>query len=247
MTAREMQISFITELTHNNDFLTYRISHTSERSGLTVEHSDMPGSDIIFYWINKAIEKFVKTRYSGINFKGESFEQTQKRINDLRTLVTEVTISTSVSSIKPNSYAVTLPADYMFTVGEEADIQFTKNNITTTVREGVKEVTSDTYRSHIDNPMSDHILEYYEAYPLRLYQGDIILLISDGQYTIPTYYLRYIKNPAIVNYPSSGSPVNCDLPDQTHYELVKLAVGMYLETIVDNRYSTYSNEINTME
>jgi hypothetical protein len=242
MTGREMQISFITELSHNGDFITYRLSRRSSQSGLIAEESDMPGSDIIFYWINKSIEKFVKTRYSGLNTKEESFEQTQKRTNDLRTLVTEVTLSTSISSIKPNSYQSTLPIDYLITVGEEVDIQFIKNSISTIVREGIKSTTSDQYREEIDNPLSEHVLQYNEARPLRLYQGNIVLLISDGNYSIPTYYLRYIKNPAIVSL-----TVNCDLTNETHYEIVKSAVLMYLEHTVNNRYSTYSNEVNTME
>ena len=47
-----------------------------------------PKSDDIEYWLNVGLDKFVKTRYSGVNTKGESFEQSQKRIDDLRTLVT---------------------------------------------------------------------------------------------------------------------------------------------------------------
>ena len=235
MTSREMQISFVTELTNNGEFVT--ISNKNP-GGL-----NMPGSDIIFYWINRAVDKFIKTRYSGINFKEESFEQTQKRINDLRTLVTEVTIATSSgASIKPNSYQATLPVNYFLTISEEADIQFTKNSVLTTVRQGVKQITSDRYREEIDNPLGEHILHYYKAKPLRLYQGSIVLLISDGNYTVPNYYLRYIKNPATVSL-----LVACDLAAESHYEIIKMAVGLFLENIMSPRYSTYSNEINTME
>ena len=39
------------------------------------------------WWLNKGLEKFWKTRYSGLNPKSTSFEQDQKRIDDLRTLV----------------------------------------------------------------------------------------------------------------------------------------------------------------
>jgi len=203
----------------------------------------MPGSDIIFYWINRAIEKFVKTRYSGMNAKRESFEQTQKRINDLRTLVTESTISTSTSTIKPNSYQATLPNDYMFTASEEVDIIYTNlSNVSVTARMGVKQITSDTYRQEINDPMGDHILQYGWTAPLRMYQDNIVLLISDGQYTIPTYYLRYIKNPETVSLTN-----DCDLASESHYEIVKMAVGLYLENTMNTRYSTYSNELQTME
>ena len=33
------------------------------------------------------LDKFIKTRYSGINFKRKGFEQDKKRIDDLRTLI----------------------------------------------------------------------------------------------------------------------------------------------------------------
>ena len=40
---------------------------------------------------------------------------------------------------------------------------------------------------------------------------------------------------------------SCDLPEQTHYEIVKIATKMYLERIKDPRLQTYNNEIVTME
>lgn len=49
----------------------------------------------IDFWLNSAIRKFVKTRYSGNNPKAEGFEQTQKRTDDLRTLVKRKLIRTS--------------------------------------------------------------------------------------------------------------------------------------------------------
>lgn len=39
------------------------------------------------YWLNQGLEKFCKTRYSGTNYKNKGFEQDQKRIDDLRTLI----------------------------------------------------------------------------------------------------------------------------------------------------------------
>ncbi|MBQ7819890.1 MAG: hypothetical protein IJ341_10065 [Bacteroidales bacterium] len=48
---------------------------------------EKPKSVDIEYWLNRGLEKFYKTRYAGINQKGLGFEQDQKRIDDLRTLV----------------------------------------------------------------------------------------------------------------------------------------------------------------
>lgn len=48
---------------------------------------EKPKSVDIEYWLNRGLEKFYKTRYTGTNYKGLGFEQDQKRIDDLRTLI----------------------------------------------------------------------------------------------------------------------------------------------------------------
>lgn len=224
MTAREMQIAFEIEVGFKDPI--NKIS--------TIE---------LFHWLNRAIEKFVKTRYSGINFKRESFEQTQKRIDDLRTIIKEVSISTTTGTNKPNSYIATIPSDYLFTIGEEADIAYTKNSQLVTSREGLTEITTNRYREEIDNNFSEFRLDSNWARPLRLFYGNYVELISDGQYSVPKYYLRYISKPTAIALPST----NCNLPEHTHMEIVKIAVSMYLENIKDPRYQTILNEINTME
>jgi hypothetical protein len=218
MTILEMQIAFELEVG-------------------VIDNTIKPLSSDIMYWLNRAIEKFIKTRYS-------QFEKNQKRIDDLRSLVTEIAISTNAGTLKPNSYIATIPVNYMFTLGEECLITYTDiANVVKNKRVGVTETTVDRYRDEIDNPFSEHILHYEWARPLRLFSGSVIELISDGEYSVPAYYLRYLKKPTIVNLPST----NCDLPEHTHSEIIKLAVEMYLENTKNNRYTTYSNEVNTME
>ena len=93
---------------------------------------DKLSSDTIISFINEAIDKFYKTRYSGINFKAQGFEQTEKRIDDLRTLVTQYLYTlirkrnysnTQISKGTKNSYSVELPDDYVLLLGDTAGIQ----------------------------------------------------------------------------------------------------------------------------
>ena len=200
------------------------------------------------FWLTSAIQTFSKTRYSGLNVKGESFEQTQKRIDDLRTLVVEETISSLTSGDKPNSYfadLTTLANDYWFTLGEEVTINFTPfgGSSAQDYRFGITECTTDRYRDKIDDPYSEHVLHYNEAKPLRLFQGDDVELIGDGNYTITDYHIRYLKAPAEVN----DTPTDCDLPEHTHPEIVKMAANMALENIEQERYRTHSVEVSKME
>jgi hypothetical protein len=111
-------------------------------------------------------------------------------------------------------------------------------------RKGIVEATSDTYRQDIDNPYSEHVFENNDAKPLRLYRDTDVELITDGNYGVYTYYIRYIKKPVEVDY---DTPTNSDLPEHTHDEIVKLAANMILENTENPRYRTHTIEVNRTE
>jgi hypothetical protein len=209
------------------------------------------------YWLNSATRSFVKTRYKGSG-SGEAFEQNQKRIDDLRTLVDEEDLSVTRGTEnydKPNSYKASLSSlsdKYWFASSEEVDIVYQSGTTTvisgsltvgsiylvsgtgivthgtqtplvtgdyfkatnkywtsddytnevflcTSVRQGVCETTSDTYRQEIDNPYSEHVFENNKAKPLRLFKNTDVELITDGDYGVFAYYIRYIKKPQTLN------------------------------------------------
>jgi hypothetical protein len=187
-----------------------------------------------------------------MNIKGTSFEQTQKRIDDLRTLIKVYsdTTSTTGSIDSTNGYTFQLPVDgsaigdedYWFTLSEEATIEVDS----TETRVGIVECTMDEYRQKIDDPYSEHKLHYTLAKPLRLFINNTVELISDGNYTVNDYHLVYLRVPVTVVV-TAGSQVDCDLPEHTHDEIVKLAVSMMLENIEQPRYQTYQNEVNIIE
>jgi hypothetical protein len=207
----------------------------------------------IDFWLNQATRKFVKTRYSGVNPKREGFEQSQKRIDDLRTLVTEETLTpTETGQSKPNGWLVDvtdLTMTYWLSLGEEVKIRYVPttyaniNNATTTKRVGVVEVTSDSYRSKIDDPLCEYKLHYDDAKPLRLFYNNTIEFITDGTYDITEAYIRFIKQPAEIEY----DVTDCDLAEHTHDEIVNMAIQLALENIEQPRLQTYTQGINTME
>lgn len=269
----------------------------------------------IDFWLNNAIRKFVKTRYSGVNLKQESFEQSQKRIDDLRTLVrykenqmwNDTTGVYSISTSRPNTYIFDLDdltsnnSDvYWFTLSEEVEIGFLSleddtttlytggqavtgetykvvlGNLTNTSHtwrvgnfynnigaqgaygavgrlikarssvEPVKEATANTYTMLLQNPYSEHHLHYEKASPIRLFLGNTVELITDGNYQPMSYNIRYLCKPATVDGVSLVT-VDCDLPEHTHDEVVRLAANMALENIEQPRYQSQSNEVATME
>lgn len=203
------------------------------------------------YWINSAIRKFGKTRYSGLNIKNTGFEETQKRIDDLRTLISQyddASPSASTTFVASGGYSSDLPIagsgvgneDYWFTLAEEVNIVVD----TTETRVGITESTFGEYRFRFDDPFSEHILHYGTAKPLRIFNGDSVEFITDGNYTVDDYHLTYLKTPTAVVY-STGT--DCDLPEHTHDEIVKMAANMMLENIEQPRYQTHAAEVATME
>jgi hypothetical protein len=212
------------------------------------------------FWINEAIDRYIKTRYSGINSKRESFEQSQKRVDDLRSIVKEVVLIPTESSatettggytisFKPNSWHIdelNLPADYMLFLNDEVLISFNHEvtGTSTTLRTYPVVCTSDTYSTKVNDPYSEHRLHLNTARPLRLFSSKGIELITDGQYDITEYYFKYLRKPTVV---SIDTFTDCDLPEHTHREIVLLTVKLLIENIESPRYQTEAIELNQSE
>jgi hypothetical protein len=216
MTAREMQIEFDTKL---------------QLAVPAAEITLKPDSTTIFMYLNEAQDSYVKLKYSGNNQERVGFEQNQKVTDELRTLVYEEGLAVTTGGIhnKPNSYIAELPEEYLYKLSEEVAISAQDlYGEPISHRVGVTECTADTYRAHVDNPYSEHKYHYETARPLRLFSGDKVELITDGNYAINTYYLRYLKRPVRIDLIGE---VDCELPEQVHADIVNLAVSLFLQNV----------------
>lgn len=214
-------------------------------------------SDTIMSFINEAIDKFWKTRYSGLNYKQRGFEQDQKRTDDLRTLVTKHTYKdTDISKINQVEYTVTLPDDYVILLGDTAGISPADGVINNCWEKDAlgnyKIKYSDTIEGTIEtvdrikeNSLSEYRLKYTKAKPIRLIQDNTITLYTDGNYKVAEYTIEYLKKPSKVDLKTNPTDEYTDLPSHTHMEVVKLAVQLILATLPN--YNVYSNEVNSME
>lgn len=204
----------------------------------------------IDYWINQAILIFINQRYGGLNIKRTSFEETQKRIVDLRTIVTDP-VSLNVSIISggfnyPNGIAYDIPSDHLYSLLDQVNISFISpiTGESKSLLVPSSNTVSDLYSIKLRDPYSEHNLYLDYAQPLKFVRGSSIIYITDGNYTINKCYLTYIKQPAVVDL---DIPTNCDLPDHTHSEIIKIASNMMLENIESSRYASYSNEVMKIE
>lgn len=214
-------------------------------------------SDTIFSFINEAIDKFYKTRYSGINSKSEGFEQSQKRIDDLRSLVKTKKYTDTITNTD-NQYEVELPNDYVMLLGDTAGIQpiddyndpcwgYSEDGDYIIKRNDTIETTIETIDRQLGNSLSEHRLKYCTARPLRLIQGNKIYLYTDGKYKVSEYTITYLSKPVLLDSKNITNTEYTSLPEHTHMEIVKMAVQLYLATKPMEHYSAYSAEVNYME
>lgn len=216
-----------------------------------------PKSMDIEWWLNKGLEKFWKTRYSGLNTKKTGFEQDQKRTDDLRTLVmTTVYNDDQIVKTDDNKYSIKLPTDYVILLGDTAGIQpiddnqcweKDSNGDAIVKYDDTIESTVETIDKQLRNSLSEHNLKYCTARPLRLIQGEEIKLYTDGKYKISKYSITYLRRPIHIDIHKNPFDEYVDMPEHTHSEIVKIAAQMYMENQSNQRLNTHNAEIQEME
>lgn len=195
--------------------------------------------------LNQAQERFIKQRYGINNNKRQSFEETQKRTDDLKELVYTVNLTPLAQTVnnKPNGVFVTLPSttgqEYWFALNEECTIQLIDcHENTITRRVPVRPIQHDDYNKIITDPFD----RPYEYEVVRLMENGQVELITDGS-IVTIYHLRYLKRPVKIVY----NIVDCELSEHTHSEIVDGAIQLALEGIEARRQQTFNNITNTDE
>ena len=87
--------------------------------------ADMLLSEEIDIELNKSQIRFINTKYTGNNLHRTGFEESQKRIDDLRTIVREFEAPVTFKEQLRNNIFVdtfTLPSDYMYLVNQQSKI-----------------------------------------------------------------------------------------------------------------------------
>ena len=202
-------------------------------------------------FLNNAIEKFVSQRAFGNNPKKESYEETQKRLDDLRELTKNVTVTAFNNDVnnKPYGVFVELPSEYRHAINEECLVQYSDcNNNMINKRVSVISIKHDRYNKIINDPFN----KPYNKEIARLAYGDNLFeLIGDVNTTIVTYYLRYIKTPITVKYGSvyqiPEPDIDCDLAQHTHKEIIKMAIVESLGNIESQKVVIAKTELNEIE
>lgn len=132
-------------------------------------------------FISFGIRQFYARRLSGFTSDRTSFEQWQKRSDDLRCVYTKAQLEPVNSGVKNgNKYnEYDIPGDYWHMLSEDVDIVSTIRNennedvVTTIGSFDVTECTTDNLTSRLNNTLGDHIYSKNKVRPLRLYTFNV--------------------------------------------------------------------------
>jgi len=195
----------------------------------------------VTYWLNKALIEFVDSKY-------KELETEEKIRKELWYLYDEDSVSadpgTTTIATDAVGYDFDLSStDIRYITSERATISY--NSASKDV--AVKVTTLDKLNEKIEDPFSEHKVHLSRMKPLKIDKANSVMLISDGNYSITTYKVRFVKNPdPFVILDAENTSAFTVLPEKTHNELITIAVRMILENETNPRYQSILNEENKL-
>lgn len=213
-----------------------------------VNQVEKPLTSDSLFWLNQAVDKFVKLRFNTDQVHKTSYEQNEKRRNDLINLykTTKYTqFSIDDNNPKYDKYTIeNYPDDFLFSLNEDAII--TNNKGENPYSTSIFECTSDSFMYRVTNSLTDFHYKYGEARPLRVCTDKGCYLLTDKNYKIKEYVLGYLRTPKKITL-STPFEEYTDFDNITIPEIIKIAAQMYLENTGNPRYKSITQEVMTQE
>lgn len=213
-----------------------------------VNQVEKPLTSDSLFWLNQAVDKFVKLRFNTDQVHKTSYEQNEKRRNDLINLykTTKYTqFNIDDNNPKYDKYTVeNYPDDFLFSLNEDAIITDNKGN--NPYSTSIFECTSDSFMYRVTNSLTDFHYKYGEARPLRVCTDKGCYLLTDKNYKIKEYVLGYLRTPNKITL-STPFEEYTDFDNITIPEIIKIAAQMYLENTGNPRYKSITQEVMTQE
>lgn len=218
-----------------------------------INKTEKPLTTDSLFWLNQAVDKFVKLRFNTDLVHRTSYEQNEKRRNDLINLyvtkkwtINDPTSRVSVNDTNPqyDKYTISYPDDFLFSLNEDVIITDLKGQ--NPYSTSIFECTSDSFMYRVTNSLTDFHYKYGQARPLRVRTDSGCYLLTDKKYLIKEYVLGYLRNPKKITLDQPFEEYG-DFDDITIPEIVKIAAQMYLENLGNPRYKTITQEVMTQE
>lgn len=213
--------------------------------------------------LTMANETYVKKFISELNNrKSEGFEETEIRNQGLSALIkrgAQLTVSSDQTDVLTNGKFFDLPADFMYTIFEEATIdklvcnttnQYIKATIRVTAHNEIQRLRYNKYKRPYYRTYGDALV-WRTAFS-RLISGELPSttqsrkrhqLITDGTFNVTSYSINYIANPPaiVVDRDSPSNQRNCTLDVSTHSVIIDIAVDLMMNRVKEQKVQNIEN------
>jgi len=194
-------------------------------------------------WLNDSFGRIIKQRYGGNNPKRESFEETQKRTDDLREVIKYEIIENPVEGFFVNSVKFDLPVDYWFAIVEQAEITLKDcKGADETDRVGITAVQHNNINTAVEK---DPFWRPEGKDLLRIMQGKATTVFHAAATVVSKYYLGYIANDFKIDLTALDQQLK--IADHLHMEIVDMAYNMILNAVESQRYQQDLLELSKSE
>lgn len=199
-----------------------------------------PELDLI---LNDAQLAFIKQRANlRSDPKQAGFARNQKRLNDLRVLITPLSQDIEDSQIPGTGeeFGFELPEDFMLEAETRAKFKVAWDQDAPHVPRliNVRIVENDRFYEDMQNPFRCPTASSLPGY----IQGNQLVVKPKEKYILLGLRGSYIRIPRKIDLSS-----NCELPEHTHTEIVDLAVTQLLEILESRRYQSSKLEASQSE
>lgn len=221
MTAREMQIEFERQVQVMDPSLAFE------------EKLD---SDTIFSFLNISQDRYLLMRYTQRDSLENAPQNVKRNLDSIKNLIVQSTIS-NLNEVTPTSHSAKLPTDYFLYITSECNVTGTVKQYEEPETVINKLITHDEKEEVMTTMYNTPILYT----PAILLEGTdtnsgIIYVYTDIYTKIKDLTITYIRKPNKINIDS-----NCELSEDTHFEIVKLAVEIFVN---EARYRLTKNTLD---
>ena len=201
-------------------------------------------SDDIFYWLNKAQETFVISRYNGNNLLKKGFEQSQQVIDDIRVLLVkdksigaEYLGGSEYSLDKFFAYFGEFPDNHLFLINNRTKVAYNFPELQIVNGQPVapykEKVVGNRFSQSDDifKLLSDPFNTTKPTSPLTDISEKGITVYTDKTFLAKDIIISYIRKPKYLTLTVNDNTqtTQCELPSHTYKEIIQLAVDLFLQ------------------
>ena len=205
----------------------------------------------IDWLLNEAQEIFIKTRLGLNNIYQKGFEESQKRIEDLRPLVVKNN-AIALNTLDSISYTADLPSNYLYYL--RATVKGKKDKCEDDLKVIIQQ--HDDLNNVLTSSFYSPSFEWREV--PAVFADKKIVVYRKADFELSTLYLEYLKKPTRIQYPTGFENGEYELPDGSIVnidqdsdfsenmfaarEIVDIAVALTTGNLGDSRYSIFETK-----